>query len=272
MLEDKALTSRKGKYLLKMHLPSFKNTFSYINMFTESVLASWCSKKIKNTYYGFENKQGTVVHSCWERARRHRQTDKTAARKLQKHKAWTGHCVRTLREVDILCKYRFLNTKKCCHTSIGFKEVKRHQSDHWRKELPVSPGIIWLYLCTTAHSYYKSKPYRISRLRGKHMKYKNRGSTIHSSMTEGQLATSAVVILTCNFIWKNTSQKNNIHSPNYKGNPTSNSAGINSLYDRKTNLFFMIQQVAGYSSFWHLHRSFTSRKQRLQWCSHNLNL
>lgn len=70
------------------------------------------------------------------------------------------------------------------------------------------------------------------------MKYKNQGSTIHSSMTEGQLATSAVGILTRNFIWKNTSQKNNhIHSPNYKGNRTSNSVDINSLYDRKTDLF-----------------------------------
>lgn len=70
------------------------------------------------------------------------------------------------------------------------------------------------------------------------MKYKNQGSTTHSSMTEGQLATAAGGILTHNFIWKNTSQNNkNMHSLNYKGNPTSNSAGINSLYDRKSNLF-----------------------------------
>lgn len=57
-------------------------------------------------------------------------------------------------------------------------------------------------------------------------------------MTEGQLATAAGGILTCNFIWKNTSQNNkNMHSPNYKGNPTSNSAGINSLHDRQTYFY-----------------------------------
>jgi len=39
-------------------------------------------------------------------------------------------------------------------------------------------------------------------------------------MTEGQLIIPAVGILTYNITWKNTSQKNNIPSPNYKGNPT----------------------------------------------------
>lgn len=44
-LEDKALPSRKCKYLPKMHLPALKNTFSYIGIFTETVLTSWRSEK-----------------------------------------------------------------------------------------------------------------------------------------------------------------------------------------------------------------------------------
>jgi len=74
------------------------------------------------------------------KGKRHERPDKTAAGKLQKHKARTGHSSRTQREVDILCKYRFFNTKKCCYTSIGLKEVKGHQSHSLREEIQMSPS------------------------------------------------------------------------------------------------------------------------------------
>lgn len=72
------------------------------------------NKKMSN-YYGSENKQGTVVHGYWEKARGHNQPGKTAAGKLQKHKAWIGHCFRTQSTVDILRKYHFLNKKVLLH-------------------------------------------------------------------------------------------------------------------------------------------------------------
>lgn len=41
-----------------------------------------------------------------------------------------------------------------------------------------------------------------------------------------------------NFIWKNTCQKNNIHSPNYKDNPSAKRLGSIHHITEKTDFFF----------------------------------